>query len=131
MLSPENVVSSVAIGVGLWLAGAIFIRATHKTLFAEPKNSSESATPAKQGVIFAALPPVSLVTMQSVKLFLGLSGHEFICSSSVIAITLLFLDAISISYTSVYLVDRSRLFLTAGSLLWAVGWSLLAAYLIA
>ncbi len=131
LLSLGNTVASVAIGAGLWFAGALFIRAMHESVFPEETKVGESATISKQGALFAILPPVALILTQSLKPFAGLSGADYIVSSVISSVTVLFMDAIAISYTSVYLVPKQRLFLTAGSLLWAVGWYLLAAYLIA
>ena len=130
-LSFGNTVVSVAIGAGLWLAGALFIRARHETMYPEQTKDGESVTSPRQDLVFAVLPPVSLLTMQSMKPLVGLAGPDFIISSVISAITVLFLDAVAVSYTSVYLVPKHRLFLTAGSLLWAIGWYLLAAYLFA
>ena len=131
LLSLENTLVSVAIGAGLWIAGALFIRASHETMFPDEIKGGESVTIPKQGLIFAALPPVALFTMQIIKPCVGLAGPNLIFSSLISAVTILFMDAIAVSYTSVYLVPKHRLFLTAGSLLWAVGWLLLAAYLVA
>jgi hypothetical protein len=131
LLSFENTVVSVAIGAGLWIAGALFIRARHETMFPEVTKGGDSVTSPTQGLIFAALPPVALLTMQIIKPSVGLTGPDLIFSSLISAVTILFMDAFAVSYTSVYLVPKHRLFLTAGSLLWAVGWFLLAAYLVA
>ena len=131
LLSVDYIAASVGIGAGLWFAGALFIRATHTFLFPDVKAGSEVVTTPAQGLIFSVLPPVSLVTMQGIKVALGLPPPNFVCASVIMAVTVLFMDAIAVSYTSVYIVPRSRLFLTAGSLLWAVASFLLAAYLIA